>query len=81
MSTFGTLPKQAKKVLNEIEVPLIGTAIKDEAMGDQIGISKKGNILWFVEDIDLDDIRVQDFIENFFTHPIRVSREIERGIK
>ena len=44
--------------------------IRNEAIGDIIGISKEDKALWVSDDTDMLNREIIEFFENYFEHPI-----------
>lgn len=55
--------------------------LQNEAFGDQIGLRKHQNILWVYENIDLENYNIVEFLENYFTSPIKAINIINKKLK
>lgn len=57
------------------------SVISNDSIGDQIGISNDNeNLLWFHEDLDLDDDEILNFIDNYFNDHMKLLLKIQKVI-
>lgn len=64
-----------------INIPVVETIESNDSYGDQIGIDRQDNTLWFDEYLDIDSEDIQEFIKFNFKDYKAVSGFIRRHVE
>jgi len=78
-----TIEYEKKEIGGNIEIPIIEKVEEFDSIGDQLGIDKEDNVLWFstmFSEEDLNDEEVDDFLRQFFKNHSSVKGFIRRLI-